>query len=100
MRQALMDITVDIRRQFEEFGEPIVTQIIGRPYMHPAQHNPHDPIWAGNDHSRRHAVSWLKEKQKERETREARLFWVTVTATIAAIMGAVAAIVAAVEGWN
>lgn len=94
------DIPADLRGQLEDLGEPVVSQMIGRPFMHPAQHNPSDPAWAGNDRGRRHAVLWLKEKQKERERREGRLFWITATATFAAIVGAIAAIVAAVEGWH
>jgi hypothetical protein len=77
-----------------------VAQISGRPYTHAFQQTLGVPAWASDETARRRALSWLREQKEKRIQGEARLFWVTVWGTFAAIIGAIAAIVAAVEGWH
>jgi hypothetical protein len=66
------DVPDDLRANFEELGETVVAQIVGRPYTHAAGQTPGVPVWAGNEEARQHAVSWLREKR----TREKRKVWI------------------------
>jgi hypothetical protein len=58
------DVPDALRANFEELGETVVAQIVGRPYTHAAGSTPGVPAWAGKEDERQHALSWLREKRK------------------------------------
>jgi hypothetical protein len=61
------DIPTALRTEFEEYGEIVVAQIMGRPLSHaPEPQTPGVPIWAKEN--RREALAWLRE-QHHREDR-------------------------------
>ena len=66
------EIPADLRANFEELGEPVVAQIVGRPYTHSAGQTPGVPAWAGNEDARRYALFWLIDKRR----REKRKVWI------------------------
>jgi hypothetical protein len=68
------DVPGDLRANFEELGETVVAQIVGRPYTHAAGQTPGVPVWAGNEDARQHALSWLREK-RHREKRKVWIAW-------------------------
>jgi hypothetical protein len=65
------DVPDDLRANFEELGEPVVAQLVGRPYT---QATPGVPAWAKNEADRRHALSWLSEKRR-RANRKQWIGW-------------------------
>jgi hypothetical protein len=58
------DVPDALRANFEELGETVVAQIVGRPYTHAAGSTPGVPAWAGKEDERQYALSWLREKRK------------------------------------
>jgi hypothetical protein len=50
------EIPADLSANFEELGEPVVAQIVGRPYTHATGQTPGVPAWAANEDARRHAL--------------------------------------------
>jgi hypothetical protein len=55
------NIPDDLRTQFEEFGEMVVAQIMGRPLTHaPEPQNVGVPVWAKDN--RKEALAWLREQ--------------------------------------
>lgn len=66
------DVPDALRAEFEQLGETVVAQIVGRPYTHAAPQTVGVPVWAGDEAARRHAVSWLTEKR----SREKRKVWI------------------------
>ena len=65
------DVPDDLRANFEELGEPVVAQLVGRPYT---QATSGVPAWAKNEADRRHALSWLSEKRR-RANRKQWIGW-------------------------
>jgi len=60
----------DLRSQFEAYGEPVVAQILGRPYTHQAWPvTPGVPLRAGTVESRRHGHAWLREQHEKEGAR-------------------------------
>jgi hypothetical protein len=59
----------DFRVQFEQLGETVVAQILGRPLSHAAVQTIGVPAWAGTGEQRQHALSWLREKHNEEDRR-------------------------------
>ena len=62
-RNRASDVPDALRANFEELGETVVAQIVGRPYTHAAGSTPGVPEWAGKEAERQHALSWLREKR-------------------------------------
>lgn len=63
-RNRATDIPEALRKNFEELGETVVAQIVGRPYTHATGSTPGVPEWAGKEAERQRALSWLREKRK------------------------------------
>jgi hypothetical protein len=61
-------ITPELRSELEQFGEPVVAQILGRPYTHAFPGNPGAVRWEQTVEERQAALAWLREKHNE-ETR-------------------------------
>lgn len=61
------DIPSGLRAEFEQYGEVVVAQILGRPLSHgPEPMTPGVPMWAAKN--RKEALAWLRE-QHHREDR-------------------------------
>jgi len=80
-RNRATDVPDALRANFEELGEAVVAQIVGRPYTHVAGSTPGVPEWAGKEAERQHALSWLREKRK----RETWKVWIAPALTLIVI---------------
>jgi hypothetical protein len=68
------DVPDHLRANFEELGETVVAQIVGRPYTHATGQTPGVPVWAGKEDDRQHALAWLRET-RNREKRKVWIGW-------------------------
>jgi hypothetical protein len=63
------NIPDNLRAEFEQYGEVVVAQILGRPYTHAATSTLGVPGWAGEHEGRRDGLLWLREKHNETDRR-------------------------------
>jgi len=54
--------------EFEQYGEAVVAQILGRPYTHSIS-TLGVPSWAGSEEDRKFGLLWLRQKHNEEERR-------------------------------
>jgi hypothetical protein len=65
------DVPPALRCEFEQLGEAVVAQVVGRPLSHSVE-TVGVPHWAAAPVDRQHALAWLREQYSRRERREDR----------------------------
>jgi hypothetical protein len=62
------DIPQRLLTEFEQYGEAVVAQILGRPYTHGLP-TIGVPIWAASAEDRQFGLLWLRQKHNEADRR-------------------------------
>ncbi len=88
------NIPAEVRVSFEQYGEAVVAQVLGRPYTHSVG-TVGVPEWAGTTTGRLHGLAWLREKHNKEE----RTHDVTMTMEMAIIILVAAETVATIAPW-